>query len=259
MSSGRSGAYRDSQSDWRKMGAQFTPPTFVEESVLHRLGYNLIAGIDEAGRGPLAGPVVAGAVIFPDGFNQQWLNGIRDSKQLSPGRRETLFSCIQESGIAWGVGIVSSQDIDSLGIVPATRKAMILAMHNLPERPDFLLIDALPIAQSGMPFKAIVKGDQRSLSIAAASIVAKVTRDRIMVEENVIYPGYDFAVHKGYPTRAHIENLQRLGPCQIHRRSFSPVRSLVESDIARALEIRNWVALEKNRQRTYKKNVVEGF
>jgi ribonuclease HII len=226
------------------MGVSFPPPTFVEESVLYRQGYRLIAGIDEAGRGPLAGPVVAGAVIFPDDFNPPWLNGIRDSKQLSPGRRDKLFSCIQESGIAWGSGVVSHQDIDSLGIVPATRKAMILAMQHLPERPDFLLVDALPISQSGMAFKAIIKGDQRSLSIAAASIVAKVTRDRIMVEEDLTYPGYDFALHKGYPTRAHMESLQRLGPCPIHRRSFAPVRALVDGGIVRSARSKNCVNLD---------------
>ena len=213
------------------MGNSSPPPTFVEESVLHSQGYHLIAGIDEAGRGPLAGPVVAGAVVFPNDFSPLWLSDIRDSKQLTPRQRDTLFSCIQEAGVSWGSGVVSSQEVDSLGIVAATRKAMLLAVQHLPAYPSFLLIDALPLPQSGTPFKAIVRGDQRCLSIAAGSIVAKVTRDRIMVEEDVKYPGYAFAVNKGYPTRAHIEHLQRLGPCPIHRRSFAPVRALLDGNI----------------------------
>ena len=220
------------------MGISFSPPTFVEEAALHSRGYNLIAGIDEAGRGPLAGPVVAGAVVLPDGFTAPWLTGIRDSKQLTPRQRDMLFSCIQESGIAWASGVVSPQEVDSLGIVPATRKAMLLAVKHLPTHPDFLLIDALPMPQSGTPFKAIIKGDQHCLSIAAGSIVAKVTRDRIMIEEGEKYPGYDFAVHKGYPTRAHLEQLRHLGPCPIHRRSFAPVKALLDGDIVRSANSR---------------------
>ena len=169
--------------------------------------------------------------MFPDGFSPPWLTEVRDSKQITPRRRDKLFSCIQEAGVAWASGVVSPQEVDSLGIVPATRKAMLLAVQHLPERPEFLLIDALPLPQSGTPFKAIVKGDQHCLSIAAASIVAKVTRDRIMVEEDARYPGYAFAVNKGYPTRAHVEHLQRLGPCPIHRRYFAPVRALLDGNI----------------------------
>ena len=214
------------------MGTSFSLPTFVEETALRSLGYRLIAGIDEAGRGPLAGPVVAGAVVIPDGFSAPWLNDLRDSKQLSPHQRDVLFSCIEESGIAWASGVVSPEEIDSLGVVCATRNAMLTALKYLPERPDFLLIDALTLSESNTPFKAIVKGDQRCLSIAAGSIVAKVTRDRIMIEEGYRYPGYDFAVHKGYPTRAHLEHLQCLGPCPIHRRSFAPVRALLNGTIA---------------------------
>jgi ribonuclease HII len=213
------------------MGIVSPPPNFAEESALHSQGHHLIAGIDEAGRGPLAGPVVAGAVVFPDDFSAPWLSNVRDSKQLTPRQRDTLFSSIQEAGISWGSGVVSHQEVDSLGIVSATRKAMLLAVQHLPEDPGFLLIDALPLPQSGRPFKAIVKGDQLCLSIAAASIVAKVTRDLIMAEEDVRYPGYEFGVNKGYPTRAHMEHLQRLGPCPIHRRSFAPVRALLEGNV----------------------------
>ena len=213
------------------MAPSSPPPTFAEETALHSQGFHLVAGVDEAGRGPLAGPVVAGAVVLPGDFSAPWLTAVRDSKQLTPRQRDVLFSCIQESGIAWASGVVSPQEVDSLGIVAATRKAMLLAIQHLPTHPDFLLIDALPLPQSGTPFKAIVKGDQRCLSIAAGSIVAKVTRDRIMVEEDVTYPGYAFAVHKGYPTRAHLEHLQRLGPCPIHRLSFAPVRALLDGNV----------------------------
>ena len=204
------------------------PPTLDEETDLHRQGYSLVAGIDEVGRGPLAGPVVAGAVVLPVGFRAPWLDSVRDSKQLTPRQRDALFSCIQESEAAWWTGVVASEEVDSLGIVPATRKAMLLAVQGLRFPPSFLLVDALSLPQSGIPFKAIVKGDERCLSIAAASIVAKVTRDMMMVDNDVTYPGYGFAVHKGYPTRAHLEHLQRLGPSPIHRRSFAPVRALLD-------------------------------
>jgi ribonuclease HII len=233
------------------MAISSPPPTFAEEAALHSQGYHLIAGIDEAGRGPLAGPVVAGAVVLPGGFSPPWLTAVRDSKQLTPRRRDMLFSCIQEAGIAWASGVVAPQEVDSLGIVAATRKAMLLAVQHLPARPGFLLIDALPLPQSGTPFKAIVKGDQLCLSIAAASIVAKVTRDRIMVEEDVRYPGYAFAVHKGYPTRAHLEHLQRLGPCPIHRRSFAPVRALLDGNIARSTHSRKLGELGERAARGY--------
>ncbi|MQF48616.1 ribonuclease HII [SAR202 cluster bacterium AC-647-N09_OGT_505m] len=210
------------------MGISSTPPTFSEETALYSSGYHIVAGIDEAGRGPLAGPVVAGAVVLPYDFSSQWRYNVRDSKQLTPRQRDILFTCIRETGIAWASGVVSHHEVDSLGIVAATTKAMLLAVQNLPEHPSFLLIDAVPLPQSGTPFKAIVRGDQRCLSIAAASIVAKVTRDRIMVEENVRYPGYEFAVNKGYPTKAHLQYLRSLGPCPIHRRSFAPVRALLD-------------------------------
>jgi len=233
------------------MGISSPPPTFTEESALRSQGHHLIAGIDEAGRGPLAGPVVAGAVVVPDDFSPPWLTDVRDSKQLTPRQRDKLFSCIQEAGVAWASGVVSPQEVDSLGIVAATRKAMLLAVQDLPEHPSFLLIDALPLPQSGTPFKAIVKGDQRCLSIAAASIVAKVTRDRIMVEEDVRYPGYAFAVNKGYPTRAHIEHLQRLGPCLIHRRSFAPVRALLDGNIIGSTHSRKLGELGERAARGY--------
>ena len=196
------------------------------------LGYRAVAGVDEAGRGPLAGPVVAGAAVLPPDYRAPWLAGVRDSKQLTPKRRETLFRHIRESGIAWSSGVVSSEDVDSLGIVAATKKAMLMAIRGLPAEPGYLLIDAVKLPESGISYKAIVKGDQKCMSIAAASIVAKVTRDGLMAEEDAKYPGYGFATHKGYPTRAHMERLRSLGPCPIHRRSFAPVRAVADGRYA---------------------------
>ena len=201
------------------------PPTFDEETALLALGHRAVAGVDEAGRGPLAGPVVAGAVVLPVDFRPTWLDGVRDSKQLNARQREGLFHRIRESGIGWAAGVVSSEEVDALGIAPATREAMLRAIRGLPEPPGFLLIDAVKLPESGIPYKAIVKGDRKCLSIAAASIVAKVTRDGLMTEEDARHPGYGFAKHKGYPTREHLARLRSLGPCPIHRRSFAPVRA----------------------------------
>lgn len=210
------------------MANPYPRPTFDEEQAVLDQGFYPIAGLDEAGRGPLAGPVVAGAVAFTRHFNPPWLNLVRDSKDMTPKQREYLFSLVEATGVAWATGVVDAQEVDEIGIVGATRRAMLLAVRGLPEPPTFLLIDALPLPESGVPFKALVKGDRRSFSIAAASVMAKVIHDRIMVEEDTRYPGYGFASHKGYPTRSHLEHLLRLGPSPIHRRSFGPVRALLE-------------------------------
>jgi ribonuclease HII len=207
-------------------------PTFAEEEKLWAQGCRLIAGVDEVGRGPLAGPVVAAAVILPTDRHPSWLRLLRDSKQLLPGRREELFTLIQGDGIPYGLGIVSQDMIDALGIAPASRLAMREAIRQLPFAPDFLLIDYVRLASVRIPQMSITKGDSLSLSIAAASIVAKVTRDRMMVELDGRYPGYGFARHKGYGTPEHLELLHRLGPCQLHRRSFAPVQ-MVSSDAGR--------------------------
>ena len=199
------------------------PPTFDEETALHRLGYRVVAGVDEAGRGPLAGPVVAGAVVIPPDLRDPWLTRLRDSKQLSPRERSALYECIRESPAGWAAGVVSNEEVDRIGIAAATREAMLMAVGGLPSRPDFVLVDGLPVDQGGLPSRALVRGDQRCLSIAAASIVAKVTRDAMMLEEHARYPGYGFDSNKGYPTPTHLEQLRRLGPCPIHRRSFAPV------------------------------------
>lgn len=199
-------------------------PTFVEEERLRAQGYTLIAGIDEAGRGPLAGPVVAAAVILPLENRPSWLRLIRDSKQLTPQKREFVFDCIQGDGASFGVGIVSHNVIDEQGIVAATRQAMRYATEQLSTRPDFLLVDYLRLPNVRLPQKSITNGDNLSLSIAAASIVAKVTRDRLMVELDRQFPGYGLARNKGYGTFEHLVALQRLGPCPIHRKTFAPVR-----------------------------------
>lgn len=176
-----------------------------------------ICGVDEAGRGPLAGPVVAGAVILPPDCTILYLN---DSKKLSAGRREELFLKIQEEAIASAVGIVDADRIDAINILQATYEAMRQAIAGLDPAPDLLLNDAVTIPQMTIPQVPIVKGDAKSVSIAAASILAKVTRDRIMTAYDAQYPAYGFAQHKGYGSAAHIAALKQYGPCPIHRRSF---------------------------------------
>ncbi|MFC2058712.1 ribonuclease HII [Chloroflexota bacterium] len=202
-------------------------PTFFEEEELRAQGYKLVAGIDEVGRGPLAGPVVAAAVILPIEDGIPWLSQVRDSKQLTPLKRERLFDCIQRDAIATGVGLVPPDVIDAQGIAEATRVAMGYAVKGLPLSPDYLLIDAVRLPSLELPQKSIIKGDTLSLSIAAASIVAKVTRDRLMVELDSFFPGYGLARNKGYPTPEHLEQLRCMGACPIHRRSFAPVREVV--------------------------------
>lgn len=176
-----------------------------------------LCGIDEAGRGPLAGPVVAGAVILPKDCQILYLN---DSKKLSEKRREELFLEIQEKAVSFGVGIVSPSRIDEINILQATYEAMREAVACLSVTPDLLLNDAVTIPGIRITQIPIVKGDAKSISIAAASIMAKVTRDHMMVEYDGLYPEYGFARHKGYGTAAHIQTLKEIGPCPIHRRSF---------------------------------------
>jgi len=198
-------------------------PTWDYEERARRHGARAVAGIDEAGRGPLAGPVVAAAVILAPGDAP---DGVNDSKLLSPRRREALHDLIRARARAVGVGIVAPADIDRLNILVATRLAMMQAVAALEEGgcpADHLLIDALTLADVPLPQDGIVKGDRKSVSIAAASIVAKVTRDRMMLELDARHPGYGLAVHKGYPTAAHREALRRLGPSPAHRLSFAGV------------------------------------
>ena len=179
--------------------------------------YQFICGIDEVGRGPLAGPVVAGAVILPKENPILYLN---DSKKLSEKKREALYSEIMEHAVAVGIGMVSPARIDEINILQATYEAMRMAIEQLSVRPDILLNDAVTIPQVDIKQVPIIKGDAKSVSIAAASIVAKVTRDRLMVEYDKVFPGYGFASNKGYGTKVHIAALKELGPTPIHRKSF---------------------------------------
>lgn len=179
--------------------------------------YATICGIDEVGRGPLAGPVVAGAVILPKDNPILYLN---DSKKLSEKKREALYDEIMEHAVATGIGIVAPARIDEINILQATYEAMRMAIENLKIRPELLLNDAVTIPEVTIPQVPIIKGDAKSVSIAAASIIAKVTRDRMMVEYDQIIPGYDFASNKGYGTKAHIAGLKEHGPSPIHRRTF---------------------------------------
>ncbi|MCH7714354.1 MAG: ribonuclease HII [Chloroflexi bacterium] len=201
-------------------------PDLLLEQGLHNRGLRLIAGVDEAGRGPLAGPVVAAAVILPPDLtgNEPWLELLDDSKRLSPAQRERAVAVIEEHALAIGVAQAESQEIDRKGISPATIGAMMQAVANLPVQPHHLLLDFVYISSCPLPYDTVVKGDSISYSIAAASNIAKVTRDRWMKQADALYPGYAFARHKGYPTAEHVARLNELGPCQIHRRSYAPVR-----------------------------------
>ena len=204
------------------------PPSLVEENGLTSQGYRLIAGIDEAGRGALAGPVVAAAVVLPQCADFPKLRSVRDSKEIPAAKRDFLFPLIEEEAIAIGAGIVPPQIIDSIGIVNATRIAMCQAVEQLACSPDFLLIDWLTLPQLPISQKGITRGDKLCLSIACASIIAKVTRDRIMVELDGHYPGYGLSRHKGYGTKQHFSCLRQQGPSPIHRYSFAPLREAVQ-------------------------------
>jgi ribonuclease HII len=195
---------------------------FRHEKALRAGGWNVIAGIDEVGRGPLAGPVVAAVVILPAKFRHRCL---RDSKQLTEGQREEIYEEITARiDIYWAVEAVSHEEIDHLNILRASHEAMRRALRKLSVQPEHVLIDGLPVPDFPAPHTAIVDGDCRSYSIAAASVIAKVTRDRIMVEMDVQHPGYEFSQHKGYATPLHLERLKAHGPSPIHRRSFFPVQ-----------------------------------
>ena len=200
-------------------------PDLSLESGIHSRGIRLVAGVDEAGRGPLAGPVVAAAVILPSGLTESepWLQSLDDSKKLSQARREHAADIVHQHALAVGVGMVGPEGIDRMGIGHAALAAMLRAVGQLQLEPGHLLLDFIHVREFPYTYDTIVKGDSRSYSIAAASNVAKVTRDRLMVAAEETYPGYHFAKHKGYPTKAHFERLNELGPCPIHRRSFAPV------------------------------------
>ncbi len=196
--------------------------TFKHERALYAQGYSCVVGIDEAGRGPLAGPVVAVAVVLPRKFSHKLLD---DSKKLTPRQRDGLHAELTEhTEICWSAAIVSTEEIDRLNILRATHEAMRRAVAALVDTPDHVLIDGLPVHPFPIPQTALVGGDGLSFSIAAASVIAKVTRDRLMIEHDSKFPEYVFASHKGYGTALHLERLRKHGPCKIHRRSFAPVR-----------------------------------
>ncbi|MEW6092326.1 MAG: ribonuclease HII [Chloroflexota bacterium] len=197
-------------------------PTLEFEKTLWNSGFSHIAGIDEAGRGAWAGPVCAAVVILPpDPSVARTLNRVRDSKQMTPLERQAWAPRIQEAALAWSVGYASAQEIDTLGIVRATKLAASRAINSLSLIPNYLLTDYLLFRDLDLPQTALVKGDQRSLSVAAASVLAKTTRDALMRELDGKHPGYCFARHKGYGTRIHREALRSLGPCAEHRKSFA--------------------------------------
>ena len=199
-------------------------PDLSRESILHARGLKRIAGVDEAGRGPLAGPVAAAAVILPRDFS---CPGLDDSKKISASRREVLYHQLTTNpAVIWAVALADCEEIDRLNILRATHLAMRRAAESIQPLPDYCLIDGLPVRDFPLPYDAIVKGDSLSLSIAAASIIAKVTRDRIMHEIDREFPEFGFARHQGYGTKEHLEALRIHGPCSHHRRTFQPVAQL---------------------------------
>ena len=205
----------------------YLKPSFTEEKNLAAQGYQLIAGVDEVGRGALAGPVVAAAVIMPGEIKARWVTEVRDSKQLSPIRRELLSPYIQKTAISVGIGVVSHKVIDAHGIVRASQLAMKSAINKLSPPPQYLLIDYMHLPDVALPQKGVIDGDSLCFSIACASILAKVARDHLMVRLDRVYSGYRLAENKGYCTEEHVARLSRLGPSPIHRRSFQPVKDLV--------------------------------
>ena len=200
-------------------------PSLTEERKLWRAGFVRVAGLDEAGRGALAGPVVAGAVILPVNSKQEGLWAeVQDSKLLSPPRREELAARIQAQAAAWSLGEASAAEIDASGIAPATRLAMRRAVQALSPPPDHLLIDWVQLKSLNLPQQSFTKGDLHIVSIAAASILAKVHRDRLLCQLHENYPAYGFHSHKGYAVPSHLAAIERFGPCPAHRRSFAPIR-----------------------------------
>lgn len=212
-------------------------PDFARERELWAQGLKIVAGVDEAGRGPLAGPVVAAAVVFAPDFSSPHFSSLNDSKQMTQSLREILFDEITQNA-RWGIGVVDAQTIDEINIRQASWRAMQNAVEDLCERAsaqsstrfamDYVLIDGLPYDEAAWPYQAIVKGDAKSLSIAAASVLAKVWRDRLMCEYDAQFPEYGFASHKGYGSPQHLRALNEHGACAIHRRTFKPVREVLE-------------------------------
>ncbi len=196
------------------------------EKELYSKGIELIAGTDEVGRGPLVGPVVAAAVILPKNYQ---LEGLDDSKKLSEKKREKFYDIIMNDAIAVGIGEVGPKKIDEINILEASRLAMKMAIDNLDVKPEHILSDAMKLNNQNIPYTDIIHGDALSISIAAASVIAKVTRDRMMIELDKEYPQYGFAKHKGYPTKLHLENIKKYGVLDNYRFSYKPVKDIIES------------------------------
>ena len=195
------------------------------ENNMHQEGVKYICGIDEAGRGPLAGPVVVAAVIMPE---DSMIEGVNDSKKVSEKKREALYDQILDEAIAYGIGIIDQKEIDEINILNATKKGLTTAVKGLKVRPDRIIVDALDkIDTDGIPYIPIIKGDAKSISIAAASVIAKVTRDRMMIELDKKYPMYGYASHKGYPTKKHIEAMHKYGLIEGYRKSYGPVKEML--------------------------------
>lgn len=188
----------------------------------------LVIGLDEAGRGPLAGPVVVAGVVFPKGYHH---DGINDSKKVSDKKRRALYEIILHDALAYCICIVDRKRIDEVNIYRATQEAMQRCVNEIGIDIAGVLSDAMPLPECSLPVNAIIKGDSKSISIAAASILAKVTRDCLMEDYDLIYPGYDFSAHKGYGTKKHLEAIDKLGICPIHRHSFEPIKSMVEPNL----------------------------
>lgn len=199
---------------------------YENEKRLWNLGYENIAGCDEAGRGPLFGPVVAASVILPHDFV---LEGLNDSKKLSEKKREKYYPIIMEKALAVSVSIVEADEIDKINIYEASRQGMLRATNSLKVRPDYIITDAMPLdGFTSVPHEAIIKGDAKSITIAAASVIAKVTRDRIMYEIDKVHPEYEFKKHKGYPTKKHLELIEKYGIIDGYRRTYGPVKKYIE-------------------------------
>lgn len=199
------------------------------EEELYDNGYHLICGVDEAGRGPLAGPVVVASCILPPFLR---IKGINDSKKLSAKKREELYKIIVKQAIDYKIVFVSNEDVDKYNIYQATKKGMLEAISKLKIQPDYALIDAMPLHELELKHDSIIHGDARCASIAAASILAKVTRDHYMEKMDVKYPNYGFKKHKGYPTKDHLEALEKYGPCKIHRKTYAPVSKYFSKQLA---------------------------
>lgn len=198
------------------------------ENELWNQGYTYVVGVDEVGRGPLAGPLVAAAVILDP---QNPIPGLNDSKQLSAKKRQVLLKEIESKAIAYAYSFVDEGTIDTINIYQASKKGMLDAISQLPVKPEHILSDAMPLPESRLPYTAIIKGDTLSASIAAASILAKEVRDAYMIEQSRLYPGYDFEHNKGYPTKKHREAIKALGICPIHRKSYKPVKDAIEHQL----------------------------